>query len=101
MKAIYPKVIIVLVILIVALVINFRFQVKSVITEPAPQVVKEKVIIKKVYIRVPVHVPADSVQPDSTIITLPKQPLVNPTPDLKKYSKYSRSRNLHRRGFIS
>jgi hypothetical protein len=98
MRAIYPKMIIVLVILIVTLVINFRFQAKPVANDPAPQVVKEKVIIKKVYIRVPVHAPADSVQPDSTIITLPKQPLVNPAPDFRKYH---RSRNLHKRGFIS
>ncbi len=80
--------------LIVALVINFKFESEPV-SKPKAEVKKE-VVIKKVYIRVPM--PADSIKGDSTIITLPKQPLANPAPSMRKYR---RTRNLHRPGFIS
>jgi hypothetical protein len=95
MRTIYPKVIIVLIILMVALVMNFRFDPEPV-SQPAP-VVKKVVVIKKVYIRVPT--PADTSRTDTTtIITLPKEPLTTPVPDVRKFR---RSRNLHKTGFIS
>ncbi len=96
MKMIYPKMIIVLVILAVALVMNFRYEAEPVRTPAPAPVVKKVVVIKKVYIRVPV--PSDSSQIDTTIITLPKEPLSPPAPDLKKFRK---SRNIHKSGFIS
>lgn len=80
----------------VALVMNFRFDPEP-LSQPAP-VIKKVVVIKKVYIRVPTPSDSSGTADTTTIITLPKQPLVAPTPDVRKFR---RSRNLHKSGFIS
>ena len=94
MKSIYPKFVIVLLILIVAILINFKYQDKSEILVPQPQIIQKVVVIKKVYIQVPAV--KDSTKSDTiTSVILHKE---NPVPN---YRKYYRSRNLHRSGFIS
>ena len=93
MKSIYSKLIIVLMILVVAFTINFNYHDESAIPTPQPQMVKKVIVVKKVYIPVPVK---DSVKSDTNkIITLPKQSPVS------NYKKYYRSRNFHRSGYIS
>ena len=94
MKSFYPKLIIVLMIMVITLILNFRYEHKPVVqTAPA---VKKVVVIKKVYIRVPT--PTDSTHSDTTVI-LPKQPLALPGYNLRKFY---RSRNLHKKNvFIS
>ncbi len=94
MKKIYPKLIVVGMILIISWMVNFRYQYEPPVPAASqPQSIKKIIIVKKVYIRVPVQV--DSTQADTTIITLPKElPTTN-------YKKYYRSRNLHKSGLIS
>ena len=74
--------------------INFHYNYQPIAPETKqPQSVKKIIVVKKIYIRVPMQV--DSSHSDTTIITLPKElPVTN-------YKKYYRSRNLHKTGFIS
>jgi hypothetical protein len=94
MKSFYSKLIIVLMIIIISLILNFKYEYKPTVqTLPA---VKKVIVIKKVYIRIPT--PVDSIHSDTTII-LPKQPLALPGFDVRKFY---RSRNLHKKNvFIS
>jgi hypothetical protein len=94
MRSIYSKLIIVFLILVVAVLINFKYQNESEVIVPQPQVIQKVVIVKKVYIQVPSV--KDSTKSDTiTSIVIPKE---NPVPN---YRMYYRARNLHRSGFIS
>lgn len=94
MKKLYPKLIIVGMILMITWIVNFRFTAEPAVPADVPtQTVKKIIIIKKVYIRIPDQ--KDSLQKDSTVITLPKEVPMN------NYRKYYRSRNLHKSGLIS
>ncbi len=96
MKKMYPKFIIVFMIVLITFMINFRYQKEPEIPQASPQqVVKKVVVIKKVYIRVPSVNDSTGRNADTTIITLPKEA---PAPN---YKKYFRSKNLHKNGFIS
>jgi hypothetical protein len=93
MKSIYPKLVVVSMILIVAFMFNFKYHYEPAIPAAQPQQVKKVIIVKKVYIKVPVF--KDSTHTDSSVITLPKE---TKTPDFKKYY---RSRNIHKGAYIS
>jgi hypothetical protein len=82
-------------IMIVSLILNFKYE-SSPTVQTAPAV-KKVIVIKKVYIRVPI--PTDSTHSDTTTIILPKQPLALPGLNIRKFYN---SRNLHKKNvFIS
>ncbi|HSZ25172.1 MAG TPA: hypothetical protein VK766_05620 [Cytophagaceae bacterium] len=95
-REIHAKIGVVVMLLVVSWIINFRYQKEPLfIPAPTPQV-KKVIVVKKIYIRVPV--PMDSIHSDTTtIFPLPK-PLASPSIDVKKFR---RSRNLYKNGFIS
>jgi hypothetical protein len=93
MKVWYPRLIIVLMVLMITLILNFRYHYEPPVAPAQP--VEKEIIIK--YIQVPVPTVRDSAQVDSTVITLPK-PEPPPSPDPKKYR---RSKNLHKNYFVS
>ena len=88
MRPWYSKIIVVLMLFLVTLLINFRYQEN---TSPIP--LKREIIIKE--IRVPVEV-KDTLSKDSSIITLPKE-----KSSIQEFSKYRRSRRIHKNVFIS
>jgi hypothetical protein len=97
MKNIIPKLVVVSMIFIAAALINFRYEHPQQSAPPKP--VQQIIVVKKVYVRVPVpSVCGDTISKDTTVITLPKE---TAKPAQPNYSKYKRSRYLHRSGNIT
>jgi len=90
MKKLYSKLIIVSIIIIITLLINFRF------TNPNDLKQEKEIIIKTIYIPSPVQ-HNDSISKDSSDNTLLKKE----SSPRQNYTKYYRSKQIHKKGYIS
>ncbi len=99
MNNLFPKLAVLLSIILVAFIINFKFETEADI-KPVSQAVKKVIVIKKIYIKIPVDTAAILAKRDSQIVdtiqlTLPK---LNKKLDL---NQFKRSRNIHRKSLIT
>jgi len=90
MKKLYSKLIIVSIIIIITLLINFRFTNHNDLKQ------EKEIIIKTIYIPSPEQA-KDSIKQDSLDNSLLKKDILPG----QNYTKYYRSKQIHKKGYIS